>query len=54
MSHLPADLDHVVPADLDHVLDVPVDVDVEDGGVDVDVLFCRCPLCVLLCSWFAL
>ena len=31
----------------DDVVDVAVDVDVE--GVDVDVLFCQCPLCLLLC-----
>ena len=29
----------VVHVDLDHVVDVAVDVDFEDGGVDVDVLF---------------
>ena len=43
----------VVHVDVDvDVVDVAVDVvavDVED--VDVDVLFCRCPFCLLLCSW---
>ena len=45
-----ADVDvDVVHVDIDvDVVDVAVDVDVE--GVDVDVLFCQCPLCLLLCS----
>ena len=46
----------VVHVDIDvAVVDAAVDVvDVDVEAVDVDVLFCRCPLCLLLCSWFAL
>ena len=44
----------VVHVDIDgDVVDVDV-VDVHVQAVDVDALFCRWPLCLLLCSWFAL